>query len=64
MNGQKRIQITDNSITVKNGSKNVLETIADYTCIRNPGSNTDYWIAINDNGVSICRGDTVLQQWS
>lgn len=64
VSGQNHIAVTDSGVNIHIGSKAVIEAGAGYTCIRNAGSNADYWISLTDSGVSICRGDTVLQQWS
>ena len=64
MDNNSRINITDSGVFVLNNGKYILEAANDHTYIRNPGNNTDYWIAIDDDGVAICRGETVLQQWS
>ena len=64
MNGSNRLIVRDSSVTVNVGNKAALEAGTDYTYIRNAGSNSDYWISLDDNGVSIGRGTTVLQRWS
>ena len=64
MNGQNLMQATDNKVRTQIGSRNVFEAGTNYTYIRNPGSSKDYWIALDDNGVAICKGGAVLQRWS
>ena len=64
MNGSNSLTVRDSSVTIHIDNKAILETGTDYTYIRNAGSDSDYWIDLDDNGVAICRGSTVLQRWS
>ena len=63
-NNNSRVLLTDSGVYVLNNGKAVFEADTDHTYIRNPGSNADYWIALDDNGIAVCNGSTVLQRWS